>query len=120
RRSGTTAALLCVAFVFIGMLAGCGGSPDGTAGAGGDDRLHVVTTTTWHTDLVETIGGDVVEVDGLMGSGVDPHLYTATAGDVEKLAEADLAVWNGLNLEGKLGEVFENVAKKVPVVTVGD
>ena len=110
-----------IALLLAGLLAACGGSQEGGAGGGaGSDRLHVVTTTTWHTDLVETIGGDAITVDALMGTGIDPHLYKATAGDVEKLSRADVAVWNGLNLEGKLGEVFENIAKSVPVVTVGE
>jgi len=40
-------------------------------------KLQVVTTTTMITDLVKNIGGDKIEVQGLMGAGVDPHLYKA-------------------------------------------
>lgn len=107
-------ALYLTAFLF---LAGCGLSENG---AGSNGKLQIVATTTWHSDLVRTIGGEAVDVEGLMGSGVDPHLYTATAGDVETLAGADLAVRNGLELEGKMDRVFENVAKRVPVITVGE
>src|SRR5690554_2304934 len=72
-------------------------------------KLKVVTTTTMLTDLVRNIGGDSVEVEGLMGAGVDPHLYKASAGDVSKLSEADVIFYSGLHLEGKLVDVFERM-----------
>jgi len=73
-------------------------------------KLNVVTTTTMITDLVKNIGGDLITVQGLMGSGVDPHLYKASEGDVTKLSEADIIFYGGLHLEGKLVEVFEKMA----------
>lgn len=77
--------------------------------------LRVVTTTTMITDLVKQIGGDLIEVRGLMGSGVDPHLYKASEGDVTKLTNADIIFYNGLHLEGKLVEVFEKMKNKKTV-----
>tara|TARA_B100000809_G_scaffold266504_1_gene329543 strand:+ start:3518 stop:4420 length:903 start_codon:yes stop_codon:yes gene_type:complete len=76
------------------------------------NKLKVVTTTTMITDLVSIIGGDSIEVNGLMGAGVDPHLYKASEGDVSKLYEADIIFYNGLHLEGKLVEVFEKMKQK--------
>ncbi|MDO1502291.1 zinc ABC transporter substrate-binding protein [Winogradskyella maritima] len=75
-------------------------------------KLNVVTTTTMITDLVKNIGGDKVNLQGLMGSGVDPHLYKASEGDVSKLVNADIIIYNGLHLEGKLVEVFEKMESK--------
>ena len=75
-------------------------------------KLNVVTTTTMITDLVKHIGGDYINIDGLMGSGVDPHLYKASEGDVTKLVNADIIFYNGLHLEGKLVEVFEKMGSK--------
>lgn len=72
-------------------------------------KLNVVTTTSMITDLVTNIGGDIVNIQGLMGSGVDPHLYKASEGDVSKLSNADVIFYNGLHLEGKLVEVFEKM-----------
>lgn len=72
-------------------------------------KLQVVTTTTMLTDLVKNIGGDSIQVNGLMGAGVDPHLYKASEGDVSKLYNADVIFYNGLHLEGKLVEVFEQM-----------
>lgn len=76
------------------------------------DKLHVVTTTTMITDLVKNIGEDHINLQGLMGSGVDPHLYKASEGDVTKLSNADIIFYNGLHLEGKLVEVFEKMKNK--------
>lgn len=72
-------------------------------------KLRVVTTTTLLTDLVKTIGGDSLQVEGLMGAGVDPHLYKASEGDVSKLFMADMVFYGGLHLEGKLVDVFERM-----------
>ena len=74
-------------------------------------QLNVVTTTTMITDLLQNIGGNAINVVGLMGSGVDPHLYKASEGDVSKLVNADVVFYGGLHLEGKLVEVFEKMEK---------
>ena len=75
-------------------------------------KLQVVTTTTMITDLVKNIGGNKIDVQGLMGAGVDPHLYKASEGDVSKLFNADVIVYNGLHLEGKLEDVFEKMRQQ--------
>lgn len=77
-----------------------------------NEKPNVVTTTSMITDLLINIGGDQINVQGLMGSGVDPHLYKASEGDVSKLVNADLIFYNGLHLEGKLVEVFEKMGKQ--------
>lgn len=84
-------------------------------------KLNVVTTTTMITDLVNNIGGDLINVQGLMGSGVDPHLYKASEGDVTKLVNADIIFYGGLHLEGKLVEVFEKMAhQNIKTIAVSD
>ena len=75
-------------------------------------KLQVVTTTTMITDLVKNLGGNKIDVQGLMGAGVDPHLYKASEGDVSKLFNADVIVYNGLHLEGKLEDVFEKMRQQ--------
>ncbi|WP_299112225.1 zinc ABC transporter substrate-binding protein [uncultured Winogradskyella sp.] len=87
-----------------------------------DGKLNVVTTTTMITDLVKNIGGDNINVQGLMGSGVDPHLYKASEGDVSKLVNADIIFYNGLHLEGKLVEVFEKMGSqaKTPIALANE
>ena len=90
--------------VFVLAIFGCGQKNTSKKG-----KLQVVTTTTMITDLVKNIGGDKIKVSGLMGAGVDPHLYKASEGDVSKLFNADIVIYNGLHLEGKLEEVFEKM-----------
>ena len=78
----------------------------------GSEKVMVTTTTNVITDLVEHIGGDNVQVTGLMGSGVDPHLYRPSASDVKKLQDADIVFYNGLDLEGKMGDVFVKIGRE--------
>lgn len=75
------------------------------------DKIVVTTTTNVVTDLVENIGGDQVLVTGLMGPGVDPHLYRPSASDVKKLSDADMVFYNGLDLEGKMGDIFVKIGR---------
>ena len=74
-------------------------------------KIRVTTTTSMVTDLVQQVGGDRVEVAGLMGAGVDPHLYKATASDVSKLQQAEVIFYNGLVLEGKMTDIFTKLAR---------
>lgn len=74
-----------------------------------DTSLSVVSTTTMLTDLATVIGGDCIHVTGLMTAGVDPHLYQASAGDLTKLNQADVVIYHGLDLEGKLGDVLSGL-----------
>jgi len=85
-----------------------------------DKKLKIVTTTTMITDLVMNIGGDSVHVQGLMGSGVDPHLYKASEGDVSKLTNADIVFYSGLHLEGKLVDVFEKMGHNTNTIALAE
>ncbi|GAB3196081.1 manganese/zinc/iron transport system substrate-binding protein [Pontibacter aydingkolensis] len=80
------------------------------------ERMKVVTTTSILKDAVQNIIGDVADVEAIMGSGVDPHLYKATQGDLQKLTEADVVVYNGLHLEGKMGEILEKLSRQKTVI----
>ncbi len=81
-----------------------------------DGKFKVVTTTTLAGDLVKQIGKDHINIEYLMGPGVDPHLYKASAGDVAKMENADMVVYGGLHLEGKMGEVFENIKESEKLI----
>lgn len=103
--------LITLIMVLVLALAAC--APQQNAGkTAKEGKLNVVATTTMLYDLVKVIGGDKVQVEPLMPAGVDPHLYEASAGDVEKLNKSDVVVYNGLHLEGKMGEVFANLSKQ--------
>lgn len=101
------------------FAAGCGGEESGEAGAV-EGRIEVTTTTTQITDMVGSVGGDEVEVEALMGPGVDPHSYQASQGDTEALTEADAVFYNGLFLEGQLNDLLVQTAQQTPTVQVTD
>lgn len=98
--------------VFIIVMTGC--IPE----AHRDDTFYIVTTTGMIEDAVRNIGGEHVAVEALMGPGIDPHLFKATQGDLQKLRDADLIFYNGLQLEGKMGDVLEKLERTKPVVPV--
>lgn len=100
--------------VVILALGGCTSNQKSTVGG----KLKVVTTTGMIYDAVRNVAGDYVEVTALMGPGVDPHLYKATQGDLQKLTDANVILYNGLHLEGKMGEVFENLSRTKAVFAV--
>lgn len=83
-------------------------------------KLKVITTTGMLYDAVINIGGDSIEAEALMGPGVDPHLYKATQGDLNKLNNADIIIYNGLLLEGKMGEILEKLGRLKPVYAAAE
>ena len=95
------------------LLFACG-NPKETDNA----QLTIVTTTGMIADVAKNIGKDSVSVTALMGPGVDPHLYKATQGDLSRLQGADIIFYNGLHLEGKMGEVFQKLERIKTVVPV--
>ncbi|MBK8167371.1 MAG: zinc ABC transporter substrate-binding protein [bacterium] len=97
------------------ILAGCAG---GTVRD--DGRLSVVATTGQVADLARQVGGEHVRVTALMGPGIDPHLYKASAGDVDRLRLADLILYNGLHLEAKMGDVLAGLASRKPTLAVAE
>lgn len=101
-------ALIGMSLSLLSLLAGC--TQPAVSDQNENDMLNVVATTTMLSDLSNVIGGEHVSVDGLMGPGIDPHLYQASAGDVTLMQKADVVVYNGLHLEGKMGEIFESLS----------
>ena len=97
---------------------GCDGKRQPDAATTG--KLTVVTTIGMITDIVRNVGGTHVEVTGLMGPGVDPHLYKATAGDVARLTSAKLIFYNGLHLESKMGEILAKMTGNTKTIAVTD
>jgi manganese/zinc/iron transport system substrate-binding protein len=113
----------------LGSLAAAGLLAAGVSGCnsvtGGDlatRKIRVTTTIGMIADAVKNVGGERVEVTALMGPGVDPHLYKASQGDISLLQNADIIFYNGLNLEGKMGDLFVKMSgsgKPTVAVTEG-
>ncbi|MCA9079104.1 MAG: zinc ABC transporter substrate-binding protein [Planctomycetaceae bacterium] len=71
-----------------------------------------MTTTGMVTDLVRQIAGEHAEIVGLMGEGIDPHLYRPTTQDSARLMQADFVLYSGLKLEGQMGAALELARKQ--------
>jgi len=111
-RQSSIPALIFVFALVLFLLAGC--APKSESGApknvSQDNPFKVVATTSMIADLVRIVGDEYVDVEGLMGPGVDPHLYKASEGDVSAMTRADLVFYNGLHLEGKMVDIFEQMS----------
>ncbi len=81
--------LLLIAFI----LTACGGT------IRQEGKLRVVSTVSPITNIIYNIGGDRIELSGIIPEGVDSHTFEPAPSDARKLAEADLIFLNGLNLE---------------------
>jgi len=82
--------------------------------------IRVVATTGMVADLVRSVGGERVKVEQLMGQDVDPHLYRANTADISKLNNAQVIFYNGLHLEGKMGDTLDRLGKKIPSFGIGE
>ncbi len=108
-------------FAALILMASCTSENAGSGSKKGDDEQpYVVCTTGMVADLVRNITGDKMEVVALMGPGVDPHLYKATQGDLQKLTKADAVIYNGLFLEGKMEDIFKKMGKDKMIYAVAD
>ncbi|MTI45935.1 manganese transporter [Roseibium hamelinense] len=90
------------------------------ASAWAAEKLDVVATTGMIADAARQVGGDLVEVKGLMGPGVDPHAYRQTRSDIVAMANADLVLWHGLYLEAQMEQFFDGLSEDGNVVAVAD
>lgn len=102
-------------FAFVGILI-LAFTQLGTAA----DTPRAVATTTMIHDLVKQVGGDRVEVRGLLSAGADPHTYKPVPGDAIAIAESQIVFRNGLKLEGWMDKLVENAGGQRPIITVSD
>ena len=111
---------ICISLCLIVIFASTGCDPKTQPNVSTGEKFRVVTTIGMITDIVKNVGGDGIEVIGLMGPGVDPHLYKGSAGDVQKLSAANLIFYNGLHLESKMADVLAKMSGDTKTVAVTD
>lgn len=85
-----------------------------------DRKINLVTTIGMITDIASIVGGERVQVTGLIPAGVDPHLYRASSGNVSTMTKADLVFYGGLHLEGKLVDILEHTDRFKTVAVTKD
>lgn len=90
------------------------------APAQAQEPLNIVATTGMIADAARQVGGDLVQVQALMGPGVDPHAYRQTRSDIVSTARADLVLWHGLFLEAQMEEFLLELAETNTVIPVAD
>ncbi|MGB3210320.1 MAG: metal ABC transporter substrate-binding protein [Desulforhopalus sp.] len=83
------------------------------------DKFKVVTTFTVIADMARNVAGDAAVVESVTKPGAEIHGYEPTPRDLLRAQDADLILWNGLNLELWFTQFFENL-KDVPAVTLSD
>ncbi len=89
----------------------------GMAGAASkSEAIDAVATIGMIGNVVEEVGGACVDVPTLMGAGIDPHTYRATAQDVRTFQSAGIIFFSGYNLEGQLGKVLDRMGESRPVI----
>lgn len=120
-RARLAAVLLTV--IALGTLAACGGTapaasaPTSAPAAVGGKKFNVVTTVAPLTNIVRNIGGDRIELHGIIPDGTDSHTFEPAPSDAQVLANADLILVNGLHLESPT-EKMADANKKPGVETV--
>ena len=110
----TATLLLAVAL----LLAACGRNTEPAAGdaspedaAGPGEMYRVVATVGMVSDIAGRVAGDRAEVVGLIGTGIDPHLYKPTRSDIAALMAADVVLYSGLFLEGRMIDALERAGE---------
>lgn len=104
---------LLIALISVSLV-GCKSDKEDSKG------IRVVSTIGMVHDIALNVGQDHIQAEGLMGPGVDPHLYKPVASDIQKLSKADVILYNGLHLEAKMGEVLEKMSGKKTVRAVAE
>jgi ABC-type Zn uptake system ZnuABC Zn-binding protein ZnuA len=102
------------------MLAGCGSSED-SAQAGDGDRLLVATTVSPMTSIAANVGGDLVDIRGIVPEGTNSHTFEPDPSVAGLLSDADLILVNGLKLEDPTLELAEaNKRAETEIVALGN
>ncbi len=116
-RGAATAAFSAVAS--LAVTVGCGSATESTTLAGA--RIRIVVTHALLGAQVADLVGPAAEVTVLIPNGADPHDWSPSAKDIERLLSADLVVRNGLGLEARLESALGQAeSENVPVFTVAD
>jgi manganese/zinc/iron transport system substrate-binding protein len=105
-------------FIFIFLFFSCESGKKEENKSPENSKVKILATTNIIADLLEKTLPEEFEVVSLMGAGVDPHYYKASQGDLVKMQNADIIVYNGLHLEGKMTDILSKLAKRKTVLNL--
>ena len=89
--------IVCFLFINLELLA--------------EEKIKIVTTFTIIADITKNITGDAAEVLSITKPGAEIHGYQPTPKDIVKAYDADLILWNGMNLELWFEQFFQTLMK---------
>jgi manganese/zinc/iron transport system substrate-binding protein len=92
--------------------------PVSSAEYNGQYPYQIGTTVGMVADIVKAVAGDKAAVTNIIGTGIDPHLYNPTRGDVAVLIKSDAIFYSGLLLEGQMSDILIKVSRRRPVYAV--
>ena len=96
-KKGSMFSAALIILLFTSLLTACSEQPGSSDTH--DGRFKVVTTFTVIADMAQNVAGDAAEVVSITKPGAEIHNYQPTPRDIIKAQDADLILWNGLNLE---------------------
>ncbi len=105
--------------ITLGLSALALGSAIGTASFGAEDKFKAVTTFTVIADMARNVAGDTAIVESVTKAGAEIHGYEPTPRDIIRAHDADLILWNGLDLELWFEQFFSNFSD-LPSATLTD
>ncbi|HBL11739.1 MAG TPA: metal ABC transporter substrate-binding protein, partial [Cyanobacteria bacterium UBA11162] len=85
-----------------------------------NNKPNIVATSTIIADWTEQVGGDEIELTGILKPGADPHVYEPVPADNIALEKADLILYNGYNLEPGLIKLMNSAGVKAKKFAVGE
>ena len=110
--------LLVLAVALAALVVGCGSDSDSASGS--DEDVTVVATTTEVADLVWSVGGERVDVRGLLSAGADPHGYEPRPSDASSILDAAVVFKSGGEIDAWLDELVDNAGGDAEVVELID
>ncbi len=107
-------------FIFSLLMGGCDTTKTNKTGSGGEDKPNVVATSTIITDWTAQVGGDEIQLRGVLKPGADPHVYEPVPADSQALEQAALILYNGYNLEPGLIKLMNSAGVNAKKFAVGE
>src|SRR5210317_1175954 len=100
-------------FLVVGFVFGACSTPQNEEDTGTSSKPKVLCTTSIMADWLTNISGDAFEVIALLDKGIDPHTYKPSKRDLDAIRAADVIIYHGVHLEGKIIDVLEKIDGKL-------